>query len=56
MYFHLYQDGRQEWRWTLYAGNNHKIANSGEGYRHKTDAVAAIGLVQGTNDNTPVKE
>jgi uncharacterized protein YegP (UPF0339 family) len=33
------------WRWTLYAGNNRKIANSGEGYINYDDCIAAIDLV-----------
>ncbi len=56
MHFHLYRDVAQQWRWTLYATNNRKIANSGEGYFNKADAVAAIGLVKGTNAATPVRE
>jgi len=30
---------KQRWRWTLIAGNGQRIANSGEGYARKIDAV-----------------
>lgn len=56
MYFVLYRDASYQWRWTLYAGNNRKIADSGEAYINKTDAQNGIGLVMGTNGNTPVYE
>lgn len=36
MYFHLYQDDKREWCWSLHGGNHHKIASSGEGYHRKT--------------------
>lgn len=32
MYFNLYQDASRQWRWTLYASNHKKIADSGESY------------------------
>lgn len=56
MFFYLYRDAATQWRWTLYAANNRKIANSGEGYHNKADAIAAINLVKGTNAATPVRE
>lgn len=56
MYFVLYKDVAQQWRWTLFAANNQKIANSGEGYWNKADAQHGINLVRLTNGNTPVLE
>ncbi|MCP3475608.1 DUF1508 domain-containing protein [Bradyrhizobium sp. CCGUVB1N3] len=56
MYFYLYQDAGKQWRWTLHAGNERKIANSGEGYHNKVDCLAAIELVKSTDANTPVRE
>lgn len=56
MYFYLYVDAQNYWRWTLYAANNRKIANSGEGYWNKVDCISAINLVKGTNSSTPVRE
>lgn len=55
MYYYLYQDVNRQWRWTLYAANNLKIANSGEGYFNKSDCLNAISLVKGSF-NAPVKE
>ena len=49
MYYYLYKDVAGFWRWTLYAGNNRKIANSGEGYHNKSDAVGAINLVKASS-------
>jgi uncharacterized protein YegP (UPF0339 family) len=55
MYFEIYYEGFQGWRWTLFAGNHKKIANSGEGYINKADALSAIGLVK-ASANAPVRE
>ena len=55
MYFLMYKDTASYWRWTLYASNYKKIANSGEGYWNKTDCLAAITLVKGSG-SVPVKE
>lgn len=43
--FVLYRDSRNEWRWTLYAANGRKIADSAEGYFNRVDAIHAIRLV-----------
>ncbi|WP_082938582.1 DUF1508 domain-containing protein [Mitsuaria sp. 7] len=53
MAFHVYRDNLSQWRWYLLAGNNRKIADSGEGYNNKADCLSAINLVKGTG-NTPV--
>jgi uncharacterized protein YegP (UPF0339 family) len=53
--YHLYKDTAGYWRWTLYATNNRKIANSGEGYFNKADCIAAINLVKGSG-SAPIKE
>lgn len=55
MYFVLYKDVNSQWRWTLYAENNRKIANSGEGYFNKSDCQSAIALVKGSG-SAPIKE
>lgn len=55
MYYFLYKDVQGFWRWTLYAANNRKIANSGEGYHNKADCIAAINLVK-SSGNAPIKE
>ncbi|MCA6104918.1 YegP family protein [Bradyrhizobium australafricanum] len=56
MYFELYRDVREQWRWRLHAANGPSIANSGESYRNKNDAITAINIVQATNDKTPIRE
>ncbi len=54
MYYYVYKDASSQWRWTLYAANNRKIANSGEGYWNKQDCVHGINLVAGSS-GTPIK-
>ncbi|WP_375566529.1 YegP family protein [Oceaniradius stylonematis] len=55
MFYVLYKDTQYQWRWTLYAANNRKIANSGEGYHNKADCRHAIDLVKGSG-SAPVYE
>jgi len=40
--FYVYRDNRGEWRWTLKAGNNRTIADSGEGYQNERDCRAMV--------------
>lgn len=54
MYFRMYTDAAGYWRWTLYAANHRKIADSGESYHNQNDCLAAINLVRATNAMTPV--
>ncbi|WP_290496053.1 YegP family protein [Hyphomonas sp. UBA4494] len=54
MYYYVYRDAANQWRWTLYAANNRKIANAGEGYFNKNDCVHAINLVAGSA-GVPIK-
>lgn len=56
MHFKLYKDASMQWRWRLVAANGRIIADSGEGYRNRSDAVAAIDLVKSTSAATPVNE
>lgn len=56
MFFLLYKDTQSQWRWTLFAANHRKIADSGEGYHNKADAQHGIDLVKSTNTFTPVRE
>lgn len=55
MYYYLYKDADGHWRWTLYAANNRKIANSGEGYYNRDDCLWAVNLVKGSG-SAPIKE
>ncbi|MDO9472986.1 MAG: DUF1508 domain-containing protein [Caulobacter sp.] len=48
-HFLVYRDVQNYWRWTLYAHNNRKIANSGEGYVNRADCIHGIHLVAGSN-------
>ena len=47
MYYTLYKDVNNMWRWTLFAANNRKIATSGESYYNKADCRNAIDLDEG---------
>ena len=52
--FVLYQDTRGEWRWTLFAENARKIADSAEGYINRTDAIDGLRLVAQVSSNASV--
>lgn len=54
MYFQLYKDTAGFWRWTLFAVNGRKIADSGEGYVNKGDCQSAIDLVKTASTFTSV--
>jgi len=56
MFFYLYKDRANQWRWTLYAANNRKVADSAEAYHNRVDAIHGINLVKGTSGVTPVRE
>jgi uncharacterized protein YegP (UPF0339 family) len=45
-WFKIYPDERGEWRWTLYAANNRKIADSAEGYQQPRDCFHGLSLVK----------
>jgi uncharacterized protein YegP (UPF0339 family) len=55
MRYIIYKDRSLEWRWTLLAANNRRIADSGEGYHNKQDCLNAINLVKGSSQ-VPVQE
>lgn len=40
--FEVYQDAVYDWRWRLVAQNGQIIADSGQGYTRRRDAVRAI--------------
>ena len=44
----LKKDNRREWRWRYKASNGQILADSGEGYRNKQDALDAMERVTGT--------
>jgi uncharacterized protein YegP (UPF0339 family) len=47
MYFEIYKDSSNQWRWRL-KGANHEIIAQGESYHNKTDCLGAISLVKST--------
>jgi uncharacterized protein YegP (UPF0339 family) len=55
MWFQLYRDRSNEWRWRLKAQNGRIIADSAEGYINKNDCLNAIRLVKSAA-NAPVYE
>ena len=46
MYFQLYKDPANQWRWRLKTANHKIIADSAESYWNKSDAIAGIDLVK----------
>ncbi len=54
--FHLYKDGKGEYRWRLKSGNGQVIATGGEGYTSKAGAVNGIKAVQGSAPAAEVVE
>ena len=55
MYYWMYQDSARQWRWTLYAANNQRIAESSTGYRDKEDCQDTIEKVK-TSGEAVVKK
>jgi len=54
--FVLYKDAKGEFRWTLYAANSRKIADSGEGYSSHAACLAGIQLVIAVAPGTQVND
>lgn len=46
MYFEIYKDKADYWRWRLKSENHKIIAVSSESYWHKSDCLHSIGLVK----------
>ncbi len=55
MHFKVYRDTRGEWRWNYKSSNGNVIADSGEGYRNKSDCLNGISIIKGSS-NAPVIE
>ena len=47
--YNIYADENGELRWKLLAGNNRIIANSGEGYKNRSDVIRGIWMVQNSD-------
>ena len=54
--FELYKDASGEWRWRLRHVNRNVIAESGEGYHNKADALQGIESVKENAPDAPVQE
>lgn len=46
MYFVLFKDVQNQWRWNMNADNHKIIATGAEGYFNKQDAIHGISLVK----------
>lgn len=56
MYFEIYKDARNEFRWRLKAGNHQIIATGGEGYSSKQACQKRIEAVKKITSDTEVRE
>lgn len=56
MKFELYKDIGGEYRWRLKASNGKTIADSGEGYRNKSDCEHGINLVKRNALSAPIED
>jgi len=54
MFYYIYKDEQDMWRWRLYASNNRIIASSDDGYSNKKACTHAISLVKGST-NAPIR-
>jgi uncharacterized protein YegP (UPF0339 family) len=52
----VYQDRAELWRWRLVAANGRIVADSGEGYSRRRDALRAVRTFRGLAWRAPVVE
>lgn len=52
--FEVYTDKAGEWRWRFRASNSKIIADSGEGYKEKSDCLHGIDLVKKESPNAKI--
>lgn len=51
----VYKDVSGDWRWHIKAANGNLLADSGEGYKNRTDAQAAlVAVLNETKEDTNV--
>lgn len=50
MTYHVFRDGKREWRWCLRARNGRIVACSGEGYKRKRDRLHGLALTAHSAD------
>jgi len=53
MHFQIYRDSSAEYRWRLRAANNETMADSAEGYKRKSRAVAAVQKIKTMDRDGP---
>ena len=54
--FSIYKDAKGEFRWRLSADNSKILADSGEGYKNKSDCKNGIEIVKNESSNAPVND
>lgn len=54
MYFILFKDSQNQWRWNMNSSNHKIIATSGEGYFNRQDALHGLNLVKVNASTTAV--
>jgi uncharacterized protein YegP (UPF0339 family) len=54
MRFAVYKDNAGEWRWRLLGANNHRVAESSEGYKNQSDCIDIIKVIKGAVASVPV--
>jgi len=54
MFYFIYKDSQNQWRWRLYAANNRIIASSDDGCHDKKSCLHTISLVKGSA-NAPIR-
>jgi len=54
--FEIYKDKSGEFRWRLIHTNGQVIANSGESYKAKANAIGGIKSVQENAPNAPIED
>lgn len=53
--FEVYRDEAGEWRWRLVHSNGNILADSGEGYVRKRDALNGVESVKRDAEDAPVE-
>lgn len=56
MYFTIGKDRAGEWRWNLKSNNGNIIADSGEGYKNKSDCLHMIQQIKNGAVTAGVRE
>ena len=54
MFYYVFKDDKNLWRWRLYSANNRIIASSDDGYDNKKACMHSISLVKGSA-NAPIR-